>query len=302
MRRLSYAVLFCTFLSITATTQTKGPIVGSPKKPAVSTTRTIPAIKCVDHNTAAACKSFKELIDARDKGLLAQVLGTPYFRRHTSYVCLRPNADFFSVVDLNIPETKAYGRKIDTDEEIAHYADDSVPTNAAMREMMERSRKADERHAFMDFSDPPAVSQYTKDKWYQDHSKEFVYSPGLVDDFTYQDGINMGSVDDWGEWIMLASSKAGKQSDPPTWFLGGYAWIERFKNQRGDQSAKDDDPKHGHISVDMSSIQIHYKYENPAREMVDYTMQIHRLTGRFVESFTNPYGTDRDSGTCMIFK
>lgn len=282
--------------------QPNGPTAGSPKKPTASATRAVPAIKCVDRNTAAACKSFKELLDARDKGLLAQVLGTPEFRRYTSYVCLRPNADFFSVVGLAIPEPKAYGRKLDTDEEIARYADDSVPTNATMREMMERDRKAEENAEFMDFSDPPAVSQYTKDKWYQDHSKEFVYSPGLVLDFTYQDGINVAPVEDWGEWIMLASSKDGKQNDPPTWFLGGYAWIERFNSQHGDQSAKDDDPKHGHISVDLSSIQVHYKYENPSGDMVDYTIQINRLTGRFVESFTDPYGPNRDSGTCMIFK
>jgi hypothetical protein len=302
MRTLSVAAVFCVSLSIIAAAQTDGPSAAPPKRPTSSATRTIPAIKCVDHDTAAACKSFKELLDARDKGLLAQVLGTPEYRRHISYVCLRPNADFFSIVDLAIPEPKAYDPKLNTDKEIARYADDSVSTNATMREMIERSRKTEEDAEFMDFSDPPAVSQYTKDKWYQDHSKEFVYSPGMVLDFTYQDGINMGPVEDLGEWSMLASNKDGKQNDPPTWFLGGYAWIERFNSQHGDQSAKDDDPKHGHISADLSSIQVHYKYENPSGDMVDYAMQINRLTGRFVESFAYPYGSNRDSGTCMIFK
>jgi hypothetical protein len=301
MRTLSHAVLFCTFLSATAVAQTNNRAAALPQKPA-DTARNVPAIKCVDRDTAAACKSLKELVDARDKGLLAQVLGTPEVRRHISYVCLRPNADFFSVVNFTIPEPRVYGRKLDTDEEIARYADDSVSTNASMREMMERSRKAEENAEFMDFSDPPAVSQYTKDKWYQDHSKELVYSPGLVLDFTYQDGINMGPVEDWGEWSMAASSRNGEQSDPPTWFLGGYAWIERFNSQHGDQSAKDDDPEHGHISVDMSSIRVHYKYGNPSGDMVDYTMQINRLTGRFVESFKYSNSSDRDSGTCMIFK
>lgn len=302
MRTLSVAAAFYASLSIIAAAQTNGPSAAPPKRPTSSASRTIPAIKCIDHDAAAACKSFKELLDARDTGLLAQVLGTPTFRRHTSYVCLRPNADFFSVVDLDIPEPKAYSPKLDTDEEIARHADDSVPTNATMREMMERSKKTEEDSEFMDFSDPPSVSQFTKDKWYQDHSKEFVYSPGVVVDFRYQDGINMGAAEDWGEWSMLASSKGGTQNDPPTWFLGGYAWIERFDSQNGDQSAKDDDPKHGHISVDLSSIQVQYRYENPSGDMVDYSMQINRLTGRFVESFTNPYGTNRESGTCMIFK
>lgn len=107
---------------------------------------------------------------------------------------------------------------------------------------------------FIDFSDPPAISRYTKDKWYQDHGKEFIYSPDLVGDFRYQDGINMGRVEDGGEWIMLPSSKEGNQNDPSTWFLGWYAWIEEFNSQHGYESAKDDDPEHGHISVDLSSI------------------------------------------------
>jgi hypothetical protein len=301
LRTFSYAVVFCAFLSTTAAAQTSDPAAASPKMPA-GVARNIPVIKCVDRNAAAACKSLKELVDARDKGLQAQVLGTPESRRRTSYVCLRPNADFFSIVALDIPGPKAYVSKLNTDEEIARYADDSVPTNATMREMMERYRTTEENAEFMDFSDPPAISQYTKDKWYQDHSKEFVYSPGQVLDFAYQDGINMGPVEDWGEWSMLASSRNGKQNDPPTWFLGAYAWIERFNSQHEDQSAKDDDPEHGHISVDQSSIRVHYKYRNSSGDMVDYTMQINRLTGRFVESFKYSYGPDRDSGTCMIFK
>ena len=46
-------------------------------------------------------------------------------RRYTSYVCLRPNADFFSIIGLAIPEPKAYYPKQYTDKEIARYADDS---------------------------------------------------------------------------------------------------------------------------------------------------------------------------------
>ena len=306
MRTLGSTILFFAIVTVTVAGQTKSPATTLSKKPVATATRAIPAIKCVNKDTAAACKSFKELIDARDKGLLAQVLSTSIFRLHTSYVCLRPNDDFFSVVNVTIPEPKSYfNTMIETDRLLAVFAGDSLPTNASVRatleESNENSKKNDEKQEFMDFSDPPAVSQYTKDKWYQDHSKEFVYSPGFVADYIYQNGI-MGSIDDWGEWSMLASSKNGKQNDPPTWFLGGYAWIERYNSQHADESIKDDDPKHGHISVDTSSIYIHYKYENQAGDMVDYTMLINRLTGRFVESFNNPYGSDRDSGTCMIFK
>lgn len=294
---------------MTATGQTSGPTAGSPRRFAWGGAKAIPAIECNNPDTAEACKSFKELVDARDQGLLAQVMGTPEFRRHTSFVCLRPNADFFSIVDLEIPEPTAYDSSMfNMNEKFAHDID-SIPKNASTREALEESKKSieesksyDEIQEFMDFSNPPAVSKYTKDRWYEDHIKEFVYSRGIVEVFRYQDGINFGPVEDWGEWSMLASSKDGKQKDPTTWFTGGYAWIERYNNQHGNRSAKDDDPKHGHILVDTSSVQVHYKYGNGAGETVNYTMQINLLTGRFVESMSSPGSANHVSGTCMIFK
>ena len=185
---------------------------------------------------------------------------------------------------------------------MAKFSDDSLPTNRKMREMGEREKQLMEDQEFEDFSDPPAVSQFTKDEWYKDHNKEFVYSPGLVDDFRYQDGINVGPVADWGEWAMPAASKDGRQKDPPTWFTGGYAWIERFNRQHDNVSAKDNDSDHGHISVDLSSINIHYGFKNASGDMTDYTMRVNRTTGRFVEDFTSPIVSDHTSGTCMIFK
>ena len=155
---------------------------------------------------------------------------------------------------------------------------------------------------FTRVSGHPAVSQYTKDEWYRDHGKEFVYSFGNIFDFRYQDGMNMGPVEDWGEWTMLASNKDGKQKDPPTWFLGGYAWIEKFNREHGNQSAQDDDPEHGHISVDTTTVYVHYRYENGSNEMTDYTMHINRLTGRFVERFESPAVNDQRTGTCLVFK
>ena len=161
-----------------------------------------------------------------------------------------------------------------------------------------------ENAEFGDFSDPPAVSQYTKDQWFKDHSKDFVYGLGFVADSLYQDGLYKGAVIDQGEWSMLAGNKNGVQHGSPTSFIGSYAWIERFNLQNGDVSAKDDDREHGHISLDPSSIHVHFKFENPSRSMVDYTLQINRLTGRFVEffGFLDGNNTDKESGTCIIFK
>jgi hypothetical protein len=294
---------------MTATAQTNAPAPGSPKVRAAGGAKAIPAIECNDPDTMAACKSFKGLVDARDQGLLAQVLGTSEFRRHTSFVCLRPKADFFSIVNLDIPEPTAYQpSSFNTDEKFAHDTD-SIRRNASTRKLLddfkkdrEESKKNAENQGFMDFSNPPAISKFTKDRWYEDHSKVFIYSPGIVEDYRYQDGINFGPAEDWGEWSMLASIKDDKQNDPTTWFTGGYAWIERYNSQHGNQSAKDDDPKHGHILVDTSSILVHYKYGNGSGDTVDYTMRINLLTGRFVESMSSPGSANRASGTCMIFK
>lgn len=302
MRILLSATLFFAYISMMATAQTNSP-GANPKISEANTARAIPTIKCVDHETAAACKSFKELVDARDERLLRQVLGDRgHAQRHIAYVCLRPKVDAFSVIEFEVPGPETYRPPSSINEDIARYADDSLPTNRLFRETEEIAKKGIEDSIFMDFSDPPAVSQYIKDQWFQDHSKDFVYSLGLVADNLYQDGLDKGIAIEPGEWSMMAGNKGSRRHDPPTWFMGSYAWIERFNFQHGDVSARDDDQEHAHISIDPSSIHIHDKFENPGGSLVDYTMQINRLTGRFVEYFKIPDANGEASGTCMIFK
>lgn len=316
MRTLSHAVLFCAFLSTTAVAQTNNRAAAPPQKPA-GATRNIPAIKCTDHSAAASCKSFNQLVGARDEQLLRDVLGAPGVnKRHISYVCLRPHDDAFNVIDYYIPEPKEYRLFWDLneeiakfDKEIAEYADDSPHANRALRqtaeglrENAERTRKLEEDEEFSDLSDPPAVSRYTKDQWFQDHGRDFVYTVGFITVSRYQAGLNKGPAIETGEWRMRPSDRGGAQNDPQTWFTGAYAWIEGFNRQHGNVSARDDEPQTAHISLDPSSIYIHYKFENPAGDMVDYTMQMNRLTGRFVEDFKFPYSSDEASGTCVVFK
>ena len=293
LRTLCYAVGLCASLSIMAAAQTEGPSAAPPKRPTANAVRTIPAVKCVDQDTAAACKSFKELVEAGDERLLRAIHGDEgHERRHISYVCFRPRSDAFGVIEFYIPNAKTYRPPSTINEELVRYADDSLPTNRMLRETEERSKKLIEDSIFMDFDDPPAVSRYTKDQWFQDHSKDFVYSLGFVADSLYQDGLNKGVVMDQGEWSMLAGGKGSMQHDSPSWFVGAHAWIERFNLQHGDVSSRDDDHERGHISLDPSSIHIHFTFENPSRSVVDYTLQINRLTGRFVESFRFPDDND----------
>jgi len=306
LRTLGYGIVFFALLSVVAVGQTKGPAGASQKRPTPDAATTVPAIKCVDHDTAAACKSFKELVDVHDERLLRAIRGDEgHKHRHVAYVCFRPQSDAFGVIEFDIPQPKDYRQPYTLNEEMARSAaDDSLPTNRMMRDSAERDKKLLEDTEFGDFSNPPAISQYTKEEWFRDHSKDLVYGLGFVADSLYQDGLYKGIVMDQGEWSTLGGNKGGMQHDSPTWFIGSYAWIERFNLQHGDVSARDDDREHGHISVDPSSIHVHYTFENPSRSIVDYKLQINRLTGRFVEFFGFPdgNGNDKVAGTCMIFK
>ena len=291
MRTLIYAALFCAFLSIIASAQTRVPSSTPQNRPTANATRTIPVIKCVDHNTAAACRSFKQLVDARDERLLNDVLGQPgHNKRHISYVCLRPQEDTFNVIEFDIPQPQEYRQPYTQLNELLG--------NKSVSDLREMSKQMMEHAEFMDSS----VSLYTMDQWFQDHSKESVYAQGYVGVSRYQDGLYIGPADEIGEWSRPASDPRVFQQDPPAWFTGAYAWIEGFNSQHDNVSAEDDNPKHAHITVDPYSIHIHYKYENPAGDLVDYAMQINRSTGRFIEYFKFPYDHNEVSGTCMIFK
>ena len=304
MRTSSGAILCLILFFTTAVAQTKGPVVDPPKKHAKSASRPIPAIKCTDPNTATACKSLKELVGARDEPLLSAILGQPsQTGKHFSYVCLRPKSDAFSVIEFDAPGPKEY--RAFTVEDIARFADDSVPLNREMREEIESTKELQEKTEFSEITsryDKQAVSSFTKEQWYQDHSKDFVYSSGFVIDDVYQDGLSMRLVSDGGEWTKLARNEEGMQGDSAAWFLGGFAWIERYNLQHANDAASDDDPEQGHIRVDPTTVYVHYKFKNTSNAMVDYKLQIHRVTGRFVEAAETHGATNEIAGTCLVFK
>jgi hypothetical protein len=227
---------------------------------------------------------------------------------HIAYICFRPKSDAFGVIEFPFPKPKEY--KAFLKEDISRYTDDSVPElfpgeRKMMRESLEATKEMQEKTEFSETTDrfgKPAVSQFIKEQWYQDHSKDFNYSLGFVFDRVYQDGLEAGSVSEFGEWSTLANNKVGNQTGSDAWFLGGFAWLERYNLQHGNVSSSDDDPEHGHIRVDPTTIYVHYKYQNPSKETVDYTIQIHRLTGRFIEAFESPDGSNQITGTCLIFR
>lgn len=54
-------------------------------------------VNCSEAQTSKACSSFKQLLEAHDKGVLDS-LSSP-----TSYVCFRPNADAFLIIHADEP-------------------------------------------------------------------------------------------------------------------------------------------------------------------------------------------------------
>ena len=98
---LSIITMLSLVLSATAVSQTKTSTTNPPaKKSSPRVAKTIPTIKCTDPDSMVACKSFKQLVDARDKDLQDSLTGDKDSReRHFAYVCLRPKYDVFKIVD-----------------------------------------------------------------------------------------------------------------------------------------------------------------------------------------------------------
>ena len=96
-RRRSATLSLIALLSLTtvaATAQTKPNTTSAAKKSPPVAARAVPSIKCADPDTVTACKSFKQLVEARDRRILDILMGTQSastkpssYRRHIAYVC-----------------------------------------------------------------------------------------------------------------------------------------------------------------------------------------------------------------------
>jgi hypothetical protein len=97
---------------LTATTvlpQTKPTTTSPPKKSPPVASRTIPTIKCTDPDSIVACKTFKQLVEARDERLVKILVGTPsIYYGHMAYICLAQKVDKFKTVDFDVPKDKSY--------------------------------------------------------------------------------------------------------------------------------------------------------------------------------------------------
>jgi len=135
--------------------------------------------------------------------------------------------------------------------------------------------------------------------WVHEHEDDLVYNTGDAELYLYQQGILANFVTDFGKWSRPARLATGGHPS----FEGAYSWLETLNLKNGGKFAGEDDPKHGHISIDPSRIYVHYSYENSNNSSTDYTLIIQRSTRRFTETFDPAGGQSfEDSGTCRAFK
>jgi len=276
---------FC-LIATTAIAQTKPNTTSPPKKPSPVVARTIPTIKCTDPDSMTACKSFKQLVDARDKGLLDSLTGDKDLQEgHFAYVCFRPKDDIFKVVEFDEPLPKEY----------RSYQPPDIAKNDWYLFGEQKAFPYDKEMPIMQL-------EHAKEKWFNDHDDFSVYDLGEIYVESWENGILANYVSDYGKWRRPLPTGHSRSNEDVT-FESAHQWLEHFNRANADKWAAVDDRKYPRISVGDTTIYVHYSFKNKNDEYTDYTLTIQRSTGRFTESFVS-IGLDPfdDSGTCMSFK
>lgn len=275
-----------------AVPQTKPNTASPAKKSSPVAARTIPTIKCTDPDTMAACKSFKQLVEARDERIVKILLGMPSthgnpsdYYLHIAYVCLAKGSDEFKTVDFQLPKGKSYS-----------------PYSFYLSEDVER--RSEEQAAFLGPSTPAhPVNPSVQDQWYQEHLNQEVYDFGSVDVHEYRNGLHIDWELDYGKWSRLSKTQNDPAYDDEATFEGAYVWLARHTGDDRDSPDIGDDPEHAHISIVDGKIYVHYRFENKSGGNTDDELSIQQSTGRFLETFTpSDMKSFENSGTCMIFK
>jgi hypothetical protein len=283
-----FSIVILLSFGLTATTafpQTKATTTNPLKKLPPVAPRTIPSIKCTDRDSMVACKSFKQLVEARDERIVEIILGTPSkYYGHVAYVCLAQNSDKFTTVDFNLPNSKSY-------------------SSYSFYQGNESVKKSDEQLAFLGPSTPNhPVDPSVQDQWFNEHMNQEVYKFGSVDVHEYRNGLREETEWDYGKWSRPSEDSPARDAEAT--FEGAYVWLARHTGIDKDAPDIGDDPEHAHITIGGSTIYVHYRFQNNNGGNTDYRLIIQKSTGRFTETFTPLDREDvfEHSGTCMIFK
>jgi hypothetical protein len=284
---LSIVALLSIGLAATAAVSQTKPATTSPaKKSSPVVAKTIPKIRCTDPDSMAACKSFKQLVDARDKGLLDSLIGSKDSReRHFAYVCPRPKDDVFKVVEFDEP----------LPEEFRPYSPPDAAKNPVSSLQELRAFPYGEGKPVMQLID-------AQKKWYEDHDDFSVYDFGVVYVDSWERGILVDYVSDSGKWQRPLPQGHTRPNEDAT-FESAHQWLTHFNHANDDKLLSADERERPRISVGDTEIYVRYSFKNKNDDYTEYTLSIQRSTGRFTESFAAT-GLDpfEDSGICMIFK
>jgi hypothetical protein len=282
---LSIVTLLSICLTATAAVSQTKPTTTNPRqKAAPVVAKAIPPIKCTDADSMAACKSFKQLVDSSDKGLLDSLTGgRDSQERHFAYVCLLPKQDVFKIVEFDEPLPTDF-RPFETNGREWIVELGAFPSAKA--------KSYTERTQLMDAGK----------KWFNDHNESSGYAIGTVYVQSWENGIMADYVSDWGKW-RLPFFQGNVLSKEEATFESAHEWLEHFNKDNDGKLALADDRAVPRILISDSSVYVNYSFENRSNAFTDYTLSIHRSTGRFTESYVAT-GLDpfEKSGTCMVFK
>jgi hypothetical protein len=286
---ISFSILTLLSFGLTATIaipQTKPTTTRTPKKSLPVATKPIPTIKCTDPGSIVACKTFKQLVEARDERIVKIIMETPSkYHGHIAYVCLAKTSDKFTTVDFNQPNRNSYS-----------------PYSYLLSEDV--YRESEETSAFLGPSTPThPVAPTIQDQWFNEHLDWEVYDFGIVEVNEYRNGLHVDWESDHGKWSRQSKNQNDPAYDGEATFEGAYVWLARHTGIDTDAPDIGDDPEHAHISIVGGTVYVRYRFENNNGGTTDYGLHIQQSTGRFTETFApSDMEAFENSGTCMMFK
>ena len=260
-------------------------------KPAVSTSpkpirkESKPVIDCAAQSGRTACKSFKELVDAHDEGILQSLRGVESLSgsgHHIAYVCFDPKIDVFRIIQFDRPDASRY--------------------NSFASELPFGYRTCTNPYPL---SDKHWLSYDAVSLWLKDIDSFHSYACGGLSLDVYQDGVLWDIESESGRWSNVGKPHPGSAFEQWASFEGMRMWVKRWNEKNEQKLAAEDDPSHLHASVDSAQVSVEYAFENRAGETTNYNMVIQRSTLRFSETASASAHDSismSDSGTCMVFR
>jgi hypothetical protein len=260
--------------SIGLAAQTK-PAASAPPKPIRKESKLL--IDCAAQSGKAACKSFKQLVDAHDEGILQILTGVSH---HIAYVCFDPKIDVFRVVGFDRPSADRY----------SSFTSEMPPGWGGCA---------------ISLNDKHRLSWDAVSLWLKDVDSFSSYACGGLSLAVYQEGILADFETESGRWKNIGKPQAGSAFEQDASFEGARMWVKEWNEKNEQKLPAEDDSTLLHAGVDPTQINVEYAYENQAGGTTNYSSVIQRSTLRFSET-TSPNDNDTisvsKSGTCMVFK